>query len=129
VHRVPGVAGMFVPIPGLPPHVVGFTAEGRIHSDDYTRTLIPAVEEQIRQEGRARVLLVLGPAWEGHSPGAMVEDAKLGIEHLRAWERFALVSDAGWIADVAKLFGWLVPGEVRSFPTGELDAATAWVSA
>jgi hypothetical protein len=119
---------MFVPIPDLPRGVVGFTAEGTIHSDDYTGTLIPAVEELVRREGTARVLLVLGAAWTGYSAGAMFEDVKLGLEHLRAWERFALVSDADWIAHVATLFGWLTPGAVRSFPTSELDAATAWVS-
>ena len=119
---------MFRPIEGLPDDVIGFRAEGKIHADDYSNTLIPAVESLIGSTGKARVLMVLGPEWEGYSAHAMFDDAKLGIEHLRAWERFALVSDATWIHDTAKLFGWVVPGEVRSFPCAEEADAAAWVA-
>ncbi len=119
---------MFKPIADLPDSVVGFTAQGKLHADDYKQTLIPAIEDLIARTGKARVLLVLGPDWEGYSAGAMLDDAKLGIQHARAWERFALVSDADWIRHVATLFGWIVPGDVRSFPFAELEEATAWVS-
>lgn len=119
---------MFVPITDLPDSTVGFTAHGKIHAEDYRDTLIPAIEHLIARSGKARVLLVLGPEWEGYSVGAMFDDVKLGIEHLRAWERFALVSDAGWIHRVAQVFGWIVPGDVRSFPYSQLDEARAWVT-
>ncbi len=119
---------MFTPIADLPDTAVGFRAHGEIHAEDYKETLIPAIEDLIARTGEARVLVVLGPEWEGYSAGAMFADAKLGLEHLKAWERFALVSDAEWIHHVATLFGWLVPGEVRSYPYAELDAATAWVT-
>ncbi len=92
---------MFEPIDGLSDAVVGVRARGKIHVDDYRGTLIPAVEALIAREGKARVLIVLGPEWEGYSTGAMFDDAKLGVEHLKEWERFALVSDAEWIHHVA----------------------------
>jgi hypothetical protein len=85
------------------------------------------VEELLNCTGRARVLLVLGPEWDGYSAGAMVDDVQLGLEHRAAWERLALVSDAEWIHLVAKLLGWLVPGRVRSFPYSKLDEATGWI--
>ena len=85
---------MLTPIPDLPDTTVGFTAHGKVRSEDYEETLIPAIEQLIARTGKARVLLVLGPEWEGYSAGAMFDDAKLGLEHLKAWERFALVSDA-----------------------------------
>ncbi len=119
---------MFTPIADLPGTTVGFTAHGKIHGDDYNKTLIPAIEDLIARTGAARVLLVLGPEWEGYSAGAMFDDVKLGMEHLKAWERFALVSDAAWIHHVAKVFGVLVPGEVRAFAVSDLEAATAWVT-
>ena len=68
---------------------------------------------------------VVTGASDVYSAGAMLDDAKLGIQHARAWERFALVSDADWIRHVATLFGWIVPGDVRSFPYAELEEATA----
>ncbi len=119
---------MFTPIEDLPDSVIGFTASGKIHADDYRQTLIPAVKDVISRTGKARVILVLGPEWEGYSAAAMFDDAKLGIEHAKAWERFALVSDAEWIKHVATLFGWIVPGSIRSYPYAELDAAKTWVS-
>lgn len=119
---------MFEPIPDLPDTVVGFTAKGKIHSDDYKDTLIPAVKELIAKTGQASVIVVLGPDWEGYSGGAMFEDAKLGLEKATKWQRFALVSDADWIHHVSKLFGWIVPGEVRGFTYAELPAAKEWVS-
>ncbi len=119
---------MFTPIHGLPDSVVGFTVQGKIHTDDYRTTLIPAVEDLIDRTGTARVLVVLGPEWEGISASAMFEDTKLGLEHWKAWERLALVSDAEWIHHLASLFGWMVPGEVQVFGVAALDEATAWVS-
>ncbi|HZJ28154.1 MAG TPA: STAS/SEC14 domain-containing protein [Acidimicrobiia bacterium] len=119
---------MFTPIAGLPETVVGVEAHGKIRAEDYRDTLVPAVEDLIARAGKARVLVVLGPEWDGYSAGAMFDDAKLGIEHLKAWQRFALVSDADWIHHVASLFGWLVPGEVRSFPYAQLDEAKAWIT-
>jgi hypothetical protein len=119
---------MFTPMLDLPDSVVGFTAHGKIHAKDYEDTLIPAVEEVIARTGKARVVIVLGPEWEGYTAGAMFDDVKLGLEHLKAWDRFALVSDAEWVHHVATLFGWLVPGEVRSFAYADLEEATTWVT-
>jgi SpoIIAA-like len=119
---------MFTPIVGLPDTAVGFTVQGKIHTDDYRDTLIPAVEDLIDRTGKARVLVVLGPEWEGISASAMFEDTKLGLEHWRSWDRLALVSDAEWIHHLASIFGWMVPGEVQVFGVGALDEATAWVS-
>ena len=119
---------MFTPIADLPETTVGFTAHGKIHAEDYNNTLIPAIEDLIARTGAARVLLVLGPDWDGYTAGAMFDDAKLGIEHLKAWERFAIVSDAAWVHHVAKVFGLLVPGDVRAFAISDLDVATAWVT-
>lgn len=119
---------MFTPIPDMPDDVVALSAHGEIHGDDYKKTFIPAVEEVIARTGEARVLLYLGPEWDGYSAAAMFDDAKLGLEHRSAWMRFALVSDADWVKHVATLFGWLVPGDVRWFPVDELDRAKTWVA-
>ncbi len=120
---------MFTPMEDLPDNVVGFTAQGKVHSDDYKDTLIPAIADLIERTGAARVLLVLGEEWEGYSLGAALEDAKLGAEDIRKWERFALVSDANWIEHVSKLFGWMIPGKVANYRLADLDDAKVWVAA
>jgi hypothetical protein len=49
------------------------------------------------------------------SGGALWQDRKVGIEHLRAWKRIALVTDIEWMTHMTSLFGWMTPGEVRHF--------------
>ncbi len=45
------------------------------------------------------MLYVIGNDVTSFSPGAMVEDAKVGVEHLARWERMAVVTDRAWIRD------------------------------
>jgi hypothetical protein len=52
----------------------------------------------------------------------------LGLGHLSAWKRTALVTDVGWIRRAVELLGWMTPGELRLFSHEELDEAKAWVS-
>lgn len=60
--------------------------------------------------------------------GALWEDLKVGVEHLRAWKRIALVTDIEWMRHLTALFGWMTPGEIRVFPLDERAEATAWVA-
>jgi SpoIIAA-like len=52
---------------------------------------------------------------------------KLGLKHVR-WERAALVTDVDWMRHLSGAFGWLVPGDLRTFAVAELDHAKAWVA-
>lgn len=118
---------MLEPLSGLPEGVVGFEAVGEIHSEDYTDTLVPALEEAATS-GSIRLVYVLGDRFDGYSAGASWQDAKLGIHHHGSWERAALVTDAEWIGHLASLFGWMVPGQFRHFPLDAVDDAIAWVA-
>jgi hypothetical protein len=40
----------------------------------------------------------------------------------------AIVSDADWVRHAMAVFGWMVPGEARVFPHGDLDEAKAWLA-
>ena len=114
---------------GLPDNVVGFEAVGEVHGSDYTEVLLPALERALQNQPKIRLLYVLGAEFTGYSGGAMWQDTKLGFEHLRAWEKIAVVTDSGWVRDGVKAFGWMVPGDVATFPTQDRAAAEAWVSA
>ena len=65
-------------------------------------------------------------------PGALWADTKLGfdlgVRHHDAWVRSAIVTDIHWMARATRLFAWMIPGEARVFPLGELDQAKAWVA-
>ena len=74
-----------------------------------------------------RRLYVLGHEFPDYSAEAAWEDTKLGLGHLRSWERIAIVSDAEWLRRAIHGLGWIMPGEVRIFGLDELDSARDWV--
>jgi hypothetical protein len=43
-------------------------------------------------------------------------------------EKVAVVSDADWLENSVKAFGWLMPGKVRVFETDDVDDALEWLT-
>jgi hypothetical protein len=119
---------MIEQISDLPRNVLGFTAKGTVTADDYESVMIPAVEELIAREGKARFLYHLGEGFSGFEAAAIWDDAKLGMSHLTVWERMALVSDVEWIRGAVKIFAFAIPGHVRVFRNDQLAEAKQWVS-
>jgi hypothetical protein len=115
-------------IQDLPEGVIGFEAVGEVQGSDYTNDLAPAIDAAVADGKKLRMLYLLGNQFTGYSGAAMWEDTKLGMSHLTAFEKIAVVTDTAWIGDGVKAFGWMIPGDVRVFPTADLDAAKAWVA-
>jgi len=122
------VASMIEILPGLPDDVVGAEGVGEVEARDYETVLIPAVESALADNDRIRLLYVLGDRFDGISGGAAWEDAKLGIEHLHAWERMAVVTDVEWIGHALRAVGWMIPAEIRVFRTSQRQAAEDWIT-
>lgn len=118
---------MLRPLPDLPAGVIGFEAVGEIHADDYRDVLRPAVDAAAAGGG-VRLVYVLGGEFTGYSAGASWEDAKLGLGHLEAWRRLAVVSDHEWVGHMVGAVGWLIPGDVRTFALADRAAAARWAS-
>ncbi len=112
---------------GLPENVIGFSAHGKVTAEDYEGHIVPAVEEAVEKYKRVRLLYHLGEDFDSFAAGAVWEDAKVGLSHLAAWERIALVTDIDWIRMATKAFGFAMPGEVRVFANAELGAAREWL--
>jgi hypothetical protein len=119
---------MIEPIPDLPENVVGFVAKGKLSSDDYDKVLIPAIERALESHEKARLIYVLGGEFDGMAPGAMWDDTRVGIGTLTKWDKIAVVTDKDWIRHSVDIFGYLMPGEVKSFTTDEEPAARSWVT-
>lgn len=115
-------------IEDLPGNVLGVEAKGEITGADYENVLMPAVDEKLKSNKKIRFLYYLGPDFKGFSLKAMIDDAKVGMKNISAWERIALVSDHQMINDLAKFFGHLLSGEVKVFGNTGLDEAKKWVS-
>lgn len=112
----------------LPDRVLGLRARGEVSAQDYKTVLVPAIEEKLTKHTKARLLYVLGDDFEGYTGGAAWEDAKVGMKHLTAFERVAVVTDVDWIEKMIKAFGFVMPGEVRVFDDDDLDEARLWIS-
>jgi hypothetical protein len=113
-------------IEDMPAGATGLHATGKVTEEDYRDVLVPAVEAAM-ERGKVRLLYVLDDEFE-YSPGAVVADTKLWFKHLRGWERVAIVSDADWLENAVKAFGWLMPGEVKVFDDDELEEAKDWLA-
>jgi len=113
---------------GLPDNVLGFEAKGEVTGADYESVLIPAIDEMLTRHKSVRFLYHLGNAFTGFDAKAMWDDAKVGLQHLTAWERVALVTDVGWVSVAVKAFGFVIPGHVRVFSNSKLAEAKQWLS-
>ena len=110
----------------MPAGVIGFEATGKLRAEDYRDVVLPALERAAKS-GEVRFLIVMSE-FDGMSGGALWHDLKVGMEHFRAWKRIALVTDIEWITHLTSLFGWMTPGEMRTFSLSERDQAVAWVA-
>ncbi len=110
----------------MPPGVIGFEAAGKLRAEDYRDVVLPALEEAAAN-GEVRFVIVMND-FGGMTGGALWQDLRLGIEHLRAWKRIALVTDIEWMHRMTDLFGWMTPGETKTFSIAERTSAIAWAA-
>lgn len=114
----------------MPAGTIGLRASGKLSKADYVEVLEPALREGV-ESGELRLVFLLTD-FHGLEPGAWPEDVKTGLrawvrDH-SAWKRFALVTDADWVAKAMRIFAWMAPGEVMVYEPAELEAAKAWVA-
>lgn len=115
-------------IQGLPDNVVGVAACGKVTGEDYETVLIPAVKRGLETHERLRVLYHLGSDFTGFTVAAFWDDARVGIRHLTAFEKIAVVTDVTWVIEAVKVFGFFIPCPVKVFGNDRLADAKAWVS-
>lgn len=81
---------MIKQLSGMPTGVVGFESAGKLEAKDYRDVVLPALERAAASTatGDVRFVIVMKD-FDGMSGGALWQDLKVGIEHLRAWQRIA----------------------------------------
>ena len=104
-------------------------AKGQVTRNDYDEVLIPAIETAFGSHRKVRCYYELGREFAGFDAGAMWADARIGFSHLTGWERFAVVTDVDWVNQAINFFHFLVPGEIRLFPSSEAAEARRWIAA
>lgn len=116
-------------MPDLPERVVGVVASGEVSAHDYETVLVPAIEAALEKHDGVRIVYQIGPAFTGFTAGAAWDDMKLGVAHLRAWERVAIVTDVQWVTAAMRLFAFTMPCPVRLFANSDLAQALHWIAA
>jgi len=112
-----------------PDTVLAFKAAGKIEKSDYETVLEPAVAAMVADKGEVRFVYVVGDEFDGYSAGAVWEDTKFGVTHATKWRKIAVVTSHDWIRHGVGMFGWMVPGDVKTFPVDQLSDAIAWAAA
>jgi len=112
-------------IKGLPDNVVAFVATGRVTTAECDTVLLPAVAKLRKRHDKLRLYYEL----ECRYPGAAWEDLDIAPLRLQPWERVALVTDVSWVRHTVQALRFLIPAEVRVFPTAQAEAGRDWIAA
>lgn len=117
-------------IEDVPAGIVAIRAVGTVTADDWAGIVGPVLEDAGARGGRLRLLLHLGPEYEGFTAGVLWEKTGAVARHPGLWhlvDGYALVSDITWIGEVVHLAGLVVPFPMRVFGNDALDEALAWL--
>ncbi|MEM6462271.1 MAG: STAS/SEC14 domain-containing protein [Pseudomonadota bacterium] len=114
-------------IDDLPADVIAYEVTGTLTSREYREVLTPLVEEKLKVHDKIKILVVLGDGFDGATASAMWDDMWLGLGHIMAFSKLAIVSDIDWVRHSTKFFGPLIPAQVLVFETARLDDAKAWI--
>ena len=111
-------------INGLPDSVVAFTATGRVTGAECDAVLLPAVAKTRKRHERLRLYYEL----DCRFPGAGWEDLDIAPLQLQPWERVAIVTDVSWMRHTVKALRFLIPANIRVFPTTQAEEGRAWIT-
>lgn len=122
---------MLEKIPDVPDGVVALKAVGKLTKEDYEQTVEPLLDDSRRQGRRLRLLVQLGPEYEGFTADTVWGKTETWVRYpalLRMIDGYAIVSDLRWVRDWIHLVGFLMPFPIRVFANAERDDALAWLS-
>jgi hypothetical protein len=118
-------------ITGVPDGIDAFRVVGTLTGDDYEKTVEPLLDEARRQDRRLRLLVQMGPEYEGFTADAVWGKTETWRRYpalVRMIDGYAIVSDLRWMREWIHLVGFLVPFPLRIFGNDERDDAVAWLS-
>ena len=108
--------------------VLGFKAVGKLTDQDYKRVFIPNIERILALYGKVRVIFDMGEKFHGWELAAAWDDATFGMKHRNDFEKCAIVGGPKWVEWGTKLSALLMSGEVKVFPSGQLNNAWDWIN-
>jgi len=103
-------------------------AVGKLTDQDYKDVLIPRLQSIIRDHGKARLLIDMGDVFHGWEAAALWDDTRFGLIHRNDFEKMGVIGGPKWVDWGLKLATMVMSGEIKSFPSGEREAAMNWIN-
>jgi hypothetical protein len=98
---------------------------GKLVAADYEH-FVPEVDAQIAKHGKIRMLIEMHD-FHGWSAGALWEDTKFTLRHIREIERLAFLGEKKWHKGMATFCRPFTKAEIQYFDMGHLDEARTWL--
>lgn len=113
-------------IPTPKENIVGFSIDGKIEINDIEK-VTNLVEERLKSQTKLRVYVEVNSI-QGISVEAFWEDLKLGLRHLKDFEKKAVVCEQGWMTKLAVASNKIFPKiEIKCFSFSEKNQALEWI--
>ena len=107
-------------------HIIGLEIDGWIDAEDIDR-IVKIVEPRIDAGEKLRIYAEVS-SWSGMSLGAFIKDLRFSLQHVKDFDKEAIVSDKRWLEALAALGNTLFSGiEVKHFTLDESDKALEWL--
>jgi SpoIIAA-like len=98
---------------------------GKLTKEAYQK-FVPAVDEQIREHGKLRILFVMRD-FHGWTAGALWEDLKFDLKHWKDIERLAIVGDKKWEKGMTTFCKPFTKAQIRYFDAAQIEDARQWI--
>jgi hypothetical protein len=117
-------------IPDVPEGIDALAAVGTVTREDYEQTIEPLLDEARRRDRPLRLLLQIGPEYEGYTAGVVWEKTATAFRShplLRLFDGYALVTDLRWLHEWSHLMAFFLPFPLRVFNDDQREEAIAWL--
>jgi hypothetical protein len=115
----------------VPPQIDALAAIGTLTKEDYEQSIEPLFDDARRSGRRIRLLVEIGPEYDGYTAGAAWEKTANAFRNpslVRLLDGYAVVTDLRWLHEWGHLMAFLLPFPLRVFGNDERAAAIAWLS-
>ncbi|WP_341501373.1 STAS/SEC14 domain-containing protein [Gallaecimonas sp. GXIMD4217] len=119
---------MITALPRSQGNALAFHLSDHISHDDYQRVLVPAIDKALVDHPHVLVMLIIDETFQGFSPRALWDDARLGLSHWNGFAGLALVGGPAWLNWALTLFAPLMHCPVRLFAPEATEEAWLWLN-
>ena len=103
-------------------------AVGTVTGNDYQQVALPLFHDARRAGRRIRLLYHFGPEFEGFTAGAVLGDARIGLQYLRPARTMCRRERSPHGTESARLIGAMLPCPFRVFGNDEWQTAIGWLN-